>query len=134
MKIILRYQTWVKATFGDISTSTLQLTPLLKPARTGEVGQFTWVADPVTGVRTIKGNEAGVLPNQVVVSNVRAVAKRDKTSSDATAAAVVSGVKGGLYIQLPNCVEDGQKVTVTVTLTDALGYQKKVNFIIEKIG
>ncbi len=124
----------VKATFGDIPSSSLQSTPLLMNGTKGEGGQFTWVADPATGVRTIKGNVAGVQENQVVVSNVRAVAKRNTQASDHTAAAVVSGVKGGLYIQLPNSVEDGQKVTVTVTLKDALGYEKKVNFVIEKIS
>lgn len=38
-----------------------------------------------------------------------------------------------MLIQLPTSVDDGQRVTVELTIKDGLGYKKVIKFIIEKL-
>ena len=124
--------TWTaKSTLGEGNTSYDVDT---KDVTNAERIQYTWNIDTYTGEVSVKGIDASADPNKVIVSAVKAYDKRPANSTDPTEANVVGGVKGGLYIQLPTSVEDGQQVTVTVTLKDKLGYEKKVNFVIQKIG
>lgn len=46
---------------------------------------------------------------------------------------VIAAITGGMLIQLPTSVDDGQRVTVELTIKDGLGYKKVIKFIIEKL-
>ena len=46
---------------------------------------------------------------------------------------VIADITGGMLIQLPTSVDDGQRVTVELTIKDGLGYKKVIKFIIEKL-
>ena len=128
------------STVSEITTVQNGINWFAKPALASEVGTFTvaagtqntnweWAIDPETGVRTVQGMAAD--DEYVLVSAIPAVSKKAVTGQ---AYDIKGGHKGGLYIQLPTSVHDGQQVKVTLRLTDGMGFTKDVTFVIQKIG
>ena len=93
-----------------------------------------FVLNPLTGVSTLnaeKFNEA-VDQDKVQIYNVPSY-PLTKVSTEQVVSGVAQAFQGGMVIQLPKSIQDGQSVIVTVTVADKWGYTKSVDITVKKL-
>ena len=92
-----------------------------------------WKIDYLTGKLsyTIGAPDA----NNIKVYAIPAAAKRQAVTGEVgdISTTMVGGHTGGMVIQLPTAVADQEEVEITLTISDMLGYEKELKFVVKKI-